>query len=79
MDHSAPEPASSQPADQDRVDVYELRARTIVNLERLLAESKAAEDVEAEIALMRNSTSWRLTEPLRAIGRLGRRLFRGRG
>jgi len=78
MDHSAPEPASSEPVDQDRVDVYELRARTIVNLERLLAGSRAA-DEEAELALMRNSTSWRATEPLRAIGRLGRRLFRGRG
>jgi hypothetical protein len=76
MDQPAPKPSTSEPVDQDRVDVYELRARTIINLEHLLAEAR---DAQAEIALMRNSTSWRLTEPLRAAGRLGRRLVRGRG
>lgn len=56
----------------DEVDLYQLRARTMENLQLLL------EQAQSEIDAMRGSTSWRVTAPLRAIGRLIRRLL-GRG
>ena len=54
---------------EDAVDVYRLRAQTIVNLEKLL------DNAHAEIALLRGSTSWRITAPLRAAGHAARRLL----
>ena len=48
------------PLPEDEVDVYELRARTVATLQELL------EQAQAEIELMRGSTSWRVTAPLRA-------------
>ena len=70
MDESADEllPVTS-PLPEDEVDVYELRARTVAKLEELL------EDAQAEIELMRGSMSWRITAPLRAAGRVARRLI----
>lgn len=68
----APGSTRDTPNVDNDVDLYQLRARTIANLELLL------EQAQAETELMRRSVSWRLTAPLRAAGRVARRLL-GRG
>jgi hypothetical protein len=61
-------------AELDRAQVE--RGRAQAELDRAQA---ARDRAQTEVEIMRNSTSWRYTAPLRSAGRVVRRLVHGRG
>ena len=68
-------------AERDRAQAE--RGRAQAELDRAQAERDRAQAerdrAQTEVEIMRNSTSWRYTAPLRSAGRVVRRLVHGRG